>query len=337
MAEELLRMQSITNDKMDSTIHKAVDERYYPEYYTDSHRKYNFTAKDFDDIIENNEVIETKVVSYDDEKEELIIDLGNTAYGVIPKDELELSLIERKSTKPRAATFKTNKHIKVTIKSYEVSAGGRIKAVCSRKELQKECYDNYISKLIPGDVIIARVVNVTDYGIFCDIGCGITALLPIEYISVVNTFNLVENSKNLKKLLVVVKTNDNGKIVLSHKELLGTWKEEASQFEIDQEVVATVINIQDYGIFLRLSQNLSGLADLTDEKFEVGDTVKAKIININENKMKIRLMILSDKAEQITVDLCNFEYKNKTDHIDEWVYSTPESTKHVMTSFAEEE
>ena len=44
--------------------------------------------------------------------------------------------------------------------------------------------EHYISKLIPGDIIPARITHLEAFGAFADIGCGIVSLLPIDTISV---------------------------------------------------------------------------------------------------------------------------------------------------------
>ena len=54
----------------------------------------------------------------------------------------------------------------------------------SRVAAQREALTYFLSNLKPGDVIPAVVTNLTDFGAFCDIGCGVVALLGIENISV---------------------------------------------------------------------------------------------------------------------------------------------------------
>ena len=60
----------------------------------------------------------------------------------------------------------------------------------------------------------------------------------------------------------VVKSIDRetGRIYVSHKELLGTWEENANNFNIGQTVSGIVRSIEPYGIFIELASNLAVLA-----------------------------------------------------------------------------
>ena len=46
------------------------------------------------------------------------------------------------------------------------------------------CIDNYLSQLVPGEVIDARVTHIEPFGCFVDIGCGIPSMISIDEISV---------------------------------------------------------------------------------------------------------------------------------------------------------
>lgn len=78
---------------------------------------------------------------------------------------------------------------------------------------------------------------------------------------------------------------DNGRICLSHKELLGTWQENASLFEPGETVTGIVRSIEEYGIFVELTPNLAGLAELRED-VHVNDCASVYIKAINPEKMK---------------------------------------------------
>jgi small subunit ribosomal protein S1 len=213
---------------------------------------------------------------------------------------------------------------------------------CSRKEAQKQCFDKFIKTLKPGDVIDARVTKIVNYGIFCDIGCGYIAMLPTNNISVTHIINPCESLKYVHKLRVVVKDiDDKYMIQLSHKELLGTWEEEVSDLHEGDIVVGAVISVESYGVFVRLSQNLSGLAEIPiDEDVKQGELVTVRISSIKKENMKIKLLILnkvsneSTECDEDTVERLSFRYRDmETTHIDEWTYSTPGSKKLITTKF----
>ena len=64
--------------------------------------------------------------------------------------------------------------------------------------------------------------------------------------------------------------DDSGRISLSHKELLGTWKENADRFHVGETVSGIVRSVESYGVFIELSPNLAGLAE-PREGVEVGN------------------------------------------------------------------
>ena len=198
---------------------------------------------------------------------------------------------------------------------------------------------NFISKLIPGDIIDAKVLKIVNYGVFCDIGCGITALLPTNNISVTHVVNPTELLKGLSRMKVVVERNDNPfKIQLSHKELLGTWEEEVAQFQEGDIVPGMVLSVEEYGIFVRISQNLSGLAEISNINVSTGDLVSVKILSIRPDNMKVKLNI-TEKIKYDTVEeikeakKLKFKYSQTGGHITKWVYSTQTAKKQIVSEF----
>ena len=57
-------------------------------------------------------------------------------------------------------------------------------ALLSRRAVQERALADFLEHLGPGSVVTAVVTRLESFGAFLDIGCGIVAMLPIEYISV---------------------------------------------------------------------------------------------------------------------------------------------------------
>lgn len=303
--------------------------RYSPEFLTGMKRE-PMTLRFINRAIDDRAILEALVIGCDKDNT-LKLRLGKGIIGEIPFSELEYS-IDGKETKIVSAVSKVGKHIRFIPKSVRKDDTTFI-VECSRRDAQLECYNNYISKLSPGDVIPAKLVRVENYGVFCDIGCGIIALLPTNNISVTHIINPKEALACVKQLSVVVKEIDeNHRIQLSHKELLGTWREEASKFKDGEVVCGTVLSIEDYGVFVRLSQNLSGLAEPTNINLKYGDTVSVMINNIIDTNMKIKLSII-EKIEDAEPERLKFTYTQHDGHIKEWVYSTEQAKKQIKTVF----
>jgi small subunit ribosomal protein S1 len=217
---------------------------------------------------------------------------------------------------------------------FHIEDDGTVIVNCSRKAVQKMCYENYISKLSVGDIIDAHVMKIVGYGIFCDIGCGIIALLPTNSISVTHIVNPMVELKGISTLKVIVKAiREDGKIELTHKELLGTWKEQIAQFAEGDLVKGTVLSVEDYGVFIRLSQNLSGLAEVPEGlELNSGDTVSVRIQSIQDKNMKVKLSIV-EKIEDNEDKTIRFKYYVNEPHITDWVYSTETAKKQISSHF----
>lgn len=303
--------------------------KYSPEYMTHRNRE-DMSLNAVKQAIREQSVLEARVTKCNSDNS-LELDIGKNIIGIITFDELEYHPDET-PIKKASATSKINKHVKFIPTSIE-KEDDKFIVHCSRKQVQKMCYDNYISKLLPGDIIDAYVLKIMNYGIFCDIGCGIVALLPTNNISVTHIINPVTDLKGISTLKVVVKhVDENLRVELSHKELLGTWEEESSSFKEDDVTYGTVLSIEQYGIFVRLSQNLSGLADVVDFELKPGDTVSVRIQSIQSKNMKIKLSII-EKIDSTLDKPMRFKYHITGSHIKDWVYSTDTAKKQIESHF----
>lgn len=98
-----------------------------------------------------------------------------------------------------------------------------------------------------------------------------------------------------QKIKVMVKSidNDNNKIILSYKELLGNWEENIQEFKEKMIVSGIVKEADKYknGIFIELKPNLVGMAEYK-EGFKYGQKVNVFIKKIIKEKKKIKLLIV---------------------------------------------
>ena len=167
----------------------------------------------------------------------------------------------------------------------------------SRKRAQEKCLREKLDLLEEGDVLPAKVTHFEPFGAFCDIGCGITSLLSIDCISVSRIWHPSDRFRLGENIFCAVRARDEvilgrrGRISLTHKELLGTWLENASRFQAGQTVVGIIRSIESYGIFIELAPNLAGLAEWRGD-VKVGDACSVYIKNIIPAKMKIKLVII---------------------------------------------
>ena len=258
----------------------------------------------------------------------LIVDMG-VIKGVIPREEGAIGISEG-TTRDIAIISRVNKPVCFKITSFERDCFGKTVAVLSRKKAQLECRNEYLSKLKAGDIIDAKVTHLEQFGAFVDIGCGIISLIPIDMISISRISHPKDRFYVGQNIKAIVKSIDENRISLTHKELLGTWEENVASFEAGETVSGIIRSVEEYGIFVELTPNHAGLAELKSG-VSPGQQASVFIKSMLPDKMKVKLIIVDSFDEK--VPLPNISYFIKDGHISHWLYSPPESEKIIETVF----
>ncbi len=261
------------------------------------------------------------------------------AVGIIPRSEVCLCR-DGEDVKDIAIITRVGKPVCFKVMSIE-ERGGKTVAYLSRRQAQLECQHNFLNDLIPGDIIPARVTHLENFGAFVDIGCGIVSLLSVDCISVSRFSHPRDRLYNGMDIYTVVKFIDRerDRIFVSMRELLGTWQENAALFSAGQTVAGVIRSVESYGVFVELTPNLAGLAELREDtpinaSDAVGRLVAVYIKSIIPERMKIKLVLVdSYKGEIVSPKLTYFTDCANTPHIDYWRYSPLQSSKVVETVF----
>ena len=259
-----------------------------------------------------------------DAQHNLIVDLG-AMKGIIPREEGAIGIREG-AVRDIAVISRVNRPVCFVVTEIKTDPNGNEYAVLSREKAQRKCLDNYISTLVPGDIVNARVTRLESFGAFVDIGCGIIALLPIDAISVSRIEHPKERFSEGMDIRAVIRSIENGRINLSHKELLGTWEQNAAAFSPGETVSGIIRSVESYGAFVELSPNLAGLAEIK-EGVRAGERASVYIKSIIPEKMKIKLIIIDTFEAKHAPEKQNYFYKG--DHISRFLYS-PEGCKKVV-------
>lgn len=261
-------------------------------------------------------------------RHDLIIDLG-CMRGIIPREEGAIGIAEG-TTKDIALISRVNKPVSFLVTDFRRNENGELYALLSRRAAQEKCTAEYLDSLTPGDIIPAKVTHLEPFGCFVDIGCGIPSLIPIDMISVSRISHPQDRFHVGQNIYTVVRSLENNRICLSHKELLGTWAENAALFEPGETVTGIVRSIEDYGIFVELAPNLAGLAELRED-VPVNSCATVYIKAIIPDKMKIKLIIVSSSENAYCGN--ELKYFKTSGHIDRWVYSGDHTSKVIQTIF----
>lgn len=276
----------------------------------------------------NRKNILTARASMCDFDHNLIVDLG-CMKGIIPRSEGTIGISEGK-VKDIALISRVGKPVCFVVDSVVPDKDGRLNAVLSRKKAQEMCISNYISTLKAGDVICARITHLESFGAFCDIGCGIIALMPIDSISVSRISHPSDRFRVGDDIKAVVRYIDkDGRITLSQKELYGSWEQNAALFSQGQTVSGKVRSVESYGVFVELTPNLAGLAELKDG-VEVGQTASVYIKSLIPEKMKVKLIII-DSFFGNNDDTKHYFFTGE--HMDCWQYSPKCCNRIIKTDF----
>ncbi len=258
----------------------------------------------------------------------LIVDLP-CIKGIIPRIEGAIG-IEDGSTRDIALISKVNKPVCFKVLNITTDENGEPIAILSRKSVQLECMREYIETLDAGDIIPAKVTHLEQFGCFVDIACGIPSLIPIDAISISRISHPSDRFSTGQNIFVIIKSIENGRICLSHKELLGTWEENAEKFNVGETVSGIVRSVEEYGIFIELAPNLAGLAEPRSNVY-IGQNASVYIKALIPEKMKVKLII---------VDVFDAKYPNKEleyfiteGNIRNWRYSTDLSDKIIESIF----
>lgn len=275
-----------------------------------------------------NRIVEARAILCDSHHD-LWVDLG-CMKGKIPRKEGAIGISEG-TVRDIALISRVNKPVSFYITDFEKNENNDSIAILSRRAVQEQCQKNYLNSLIPGDIIDAKITHMESFGIFADIGAGITSLLPIDMISVSRIPHPNERFQNGENIKAVVKNIDEkGRISLTHKELLGTWEENIAQFESGETVSGIVRSVENYGIFVELAPNLAGLAELKPN-VTPGQLASVYIKSIIPERMKIKLVII-DSFNENRVPTSLKYYINES-HINKWEYSPLDCQKHLFTLF----
>lgn len=231
------------------------------------------------------------IVEKCDENYNLYVKMENGLQGIIPRKEIEMFKLDKKGyPKESLCKNKEHKYVQFKVKGKE---GDNI--IFSRKAAQMQVVDSIRRDLEVGQVVKGIVKNITPYGAFIDIGCGVVGLVHIEDLSVARIKSPYERIKIGQKLNIVVKYIDRstGKITLSYKDTLGTWEENADNYIAGMRVKGIVRETEKNknGIFIEITPNLVGMAEYK-EGLNYGEEVKVSIKKIDYDKKKVKLILV---------------------------------------------
>ena len=167
-----------------------------------------------------------------------------------------------------------------------------------------------MSKLEKGQILEGTVKNITNYGVFIDLG-GVDGLIHITDLSWGRVNHPEEIVELDQKLNVVIIDFDEQKkrIALGLKQLTAhPWEALDSELKVGDKVTGKVVVMADYGAFVEIATGVEGLIHVSEmswsqhlrsaqEFLKVGDDVEAVILTLDRDERKMSLGI-----KQLTPD-----------------------------------
>ncbi len=266
-----------------------------------------------------------------DSDHNLIVDFGGLR-GIIPREEAAIGISDG-TVRDIAIITRVNKPVCFKVTEIVKRPDNENCLYLSRKAAQEECRRHLFENAEIGDIVDARITHMEPFGAFADVGCGMIALLSIDNISVSRISHPSDRFSIGQYIKAVISDIDreNGRICLTHKELLGTWEENAASFSAGQTVAGIIRSVEDYGVFVELAPNLAGLAEYR-EGLSVGQSAAVYIKSIIPEKMKIKLSVI-DAFKNDYVDR-SLKYFITSGHLSKWTYSPKGCDKIIETVFS---
>ena len=177
--------------------------------------------------------------------------------------------------------------------------------VSSRVLIEKEMESQrseIIKTIEKGQVRKGTVKNITDFGVFIDLG-GVDGLLHITDLS----WGRVNHPSEVVKLdeeieIVILDFNENkDRISLGRKQLLPhPWENIDAKYPVGKVVIGKVVSLTDYGAFIELETGIEGLIHISEmswsqhikhpsQLLHVGMEVEVKVLNVESDEKKISL------------------------------------------------
>jgi len=159
-----------------------------------------------------------------------------------------------------------------------------------------------LATLEEGKVVSGTVKNITDYGVFVDLG-GIDGLLHVTDMSwgrIGHPSDLFQVGDTIQ-VKVLSFDRENEKVSLGLKQLVeDPWLTAAEKYPVGQRVQGKVVSLTDYGAFVELEPGVEGLIHVSEMSWtkkvrhpskivSIGDIVEAQVLDIDTAKKRISL------------------------------------------------
>lgn len=296
-----------------------MNTRFLPEgrlLYTSENQKVCSSRRSLMRAMSTGQILEGRALLCGTEHN-LVVQVGPFT-GSVPREEAALGIAEG-TTREIAILSRVGKPVCFTIEAIEGPEQSP-SLLLSRRRAQQLALDHILNTLQTGDIIPATVTHMEPFGAFVDIGCGVPSMIGIENLSISRIPHPSCRFTPGQRIFALVTGVDPSlnRVTLSHKELLGTWAENAACLKAGMTIPGYVRSIKEYGAFIELFPNLSGLAE-PKEGLQEGDRVSVYIKSIFPDRHKIKLRVLERLPQEEMPPVLPYFHRNGRLH--DWKYT----------------
>jgi small subunit ribosomal protein S1 len=205
----------------------------------------------------------------------------------------------------------------VDCKVLKIDVEGRNIVVSRRKLIEEErrtSKEKILSDIQVGQLRRGVVKNIADFGVFVDLG-GLDGLLHISDLSwgrISHPSEVVQLDQDIECVVIGV-DKENEKISLGLKQKTPSpWESVEQRYPVGARVKGKVVNIMNYGAFVRLEDGIEGLVHISEmswtrrlshpgEMVNLGDEIEVVVLNVNREKQEISLGIKQTETNPWTI------------------------------------
>jgi len=224
----------------------------------------------------------------------LLVDIGVPVF--LPASQVDIR-------RPGDISRFIGKEIECTILKIDVE--GRNIVISRRKLIEEErrsSKETILSEIEVGQIRKGVVKNIADFGVFVDLG-GLDGLLHISDLSwgrISHPSEVVELDQEIECFVIDV-NKEQEKISLGLKQKVSSpWENVEENYPIGARVKGKVVNVMNYGVFVRLEDGIEGLIHISEmswtkrlnhpsEILNLGDEIDAVVLSVNKDKQEISL------------------------------------------------
>jgi small subunit ribosomal protein S1 len=224
----------------------------------------------------------------------LVVDIGVRAF--LPASQIELRPVhDLESWKDRDIEVRV---LKLNRKRGNIVVSHR----AILEEEQKAKRDALASTLVEGSVVTGRVKNITDYGVFVDLG-GMDGLLHVSDLvwgRVPHPSSVVQSGEEIR-VQVLKFDKDKQRISLGRKQLLpDPWATVPERFPVGTRVQGKIVGVTDYGAFVQIEPGVEGLVHVSEMSWSKRIKHPSKIVKVGDG---VEVVVLEVKTDQRRISL----------------------------------